>query len=176
MVMSHPISVGKLQTKLTQFMSPVGLLIDEILLEGGPIFINTDVLENSQGEVSFEAIVRNQSIEVFLENLAPAGLHSFSVAVSESGIGINAVKTVLVPIPAKANAMLTLDSADSLSIELISAEALGAGLKNVVANQLAELNPIVTSDIFPVPVQFQRVVHTDGEVRIYGVAVLKGDS
>lgn len=168
--------MGKLQTKLTHFMSPVGLLIDEINLEGGPIFINTDVLENSKGEVSFEAIVRNQSIEVFLENLGPAGLHTFSVQISESGIGINAIKTVLVPIPAKANAMLKLDSPDSLSIELISAEALGAGLKTLVSNQLAELNPIVTSDIFPVPVQFEKVIHTEGEVKIFGKAILKGES
>ncbi|MFO0045935.1 MAG: hypothetical protein ACK53G_10935 [Armatimonadota bacterium] len=175
-IMNRSISVGKIETTLTHFMSPVGLLIDEVKIQGGPVFVNSDQLHLSKGEFEFIAKVRAKSIEVFLEELSPAGLHTFQVTVTEQGLEMNAIKTVIVPIPAKALAVLKMDSEDALSVDLISAEAMGAGLKNLVATKLAELNPIVTADIFPVPVEFLEVRHTGGEVLIIGKAVLTGEA
>ena len=169
---SNPIQIGTLETKLTWFMTPVGLLIDEVTVSGGPLTIDQKSLRESTGELEFEAIVRNQSIAVFLEKLKPAGLHSFEVAVQADGVHVKAVKTVLLPIPATAHAILKLDENGALAIELISAEAMGAGLKSVVASQLAEMNHLVEADMFPVPVEFREVIHEEGQVRVLGIAKL----
>jgi len=78
----------------------------------------------------------------------------------------------LLPIQANAHAILKLDSEDSISVELLTAEALGAGLKNMVANQLEQINPVVKSDMFPIPVKFKQLIHEDGQVRVFGVGQL----
>lgn len=165
---SDIIQIGELTTKLTWLMTPIGLLIDEANLTGGPLTIDTDELRQSEGEVKFEAIIKNKSIAVFLEKLQPGGLHSFEVDIQEDGIHINAIKTVLLPIQATAHAILKLDSPESVSVELLSAEALGAGLKNMVANQLEQINPVVKSDMFPIPIEFKEIIHEEGQVRVLG--------
>ena len=156
-------------------MTPIGLLIDEATLSGGPVTIDTDELRESKGELEFEAIIRNKSVAVFLEKLQPGGLHSFSVNIQPDGIHIEAVKTVLLPIQATAHAQLKMDSPESISVELISAEALGAGLKNMVANQIEQINPIVKSDMFPIPVKFEKVIHEEGQVRVTGKGKLSAN-
>ncbi len=151
-------------------MTPIGLLIDEATISGGPLIIDTHDIEHSNGDMQFVAIIKNQSIAVFLEKLQPGGLHDFSVNVQPDGIHIEAIKTVLVPIQATAHAILKLNGEDSVSVELLSAEAFGAGLKNMVANQIEQINPIVKADMFPFPVQFKEIIHLDGYVKVVGEA------
>lgn len=167
------ITISKVHTRIEWLMSPVGLLIDEVVFDGGPFSIETKDLKSSTGSGTFVAKVREKSIEVFLEKLNPGGLSEFIVSVASDGIHIKATKRVLIPIPATAHAKLKLDSASSLSIELISAEAAGAGLKNLVAGQLAQMNPIVEAEMFPFPVEFTEIQHHEGAVVILGTATLQ---
>ena len=153
-------------------MTPIGLLIDEATISGGPITLDVKELEDSQGDMKFEAIIKNKSLEVFLEKLEPGGLHDFKVNVQQDGIHIEAIKTVLVPIQATAHAVLKLNGEESVSVELLSAEAFGAALKNMVANQIEQINPVVKADMFPFPVQFKEIFHEDGYVRLVGEAQL----
>jgi hypothetical protein len=162
------IQIGEVSTTLTWLMTPIGLLIDQVTFTGGPFTIDTHDLENTAGELRFEAIIKNQSIAVFLEKLEPGGLHDFVVNVKPDGVHIEAIKTVLVPIQTTAHAILKLNGEVSISVELLSAEALGAGLKNMVANQIEQINPIVKADMFPFPVQFKEIVHHDGYVQVTG--------
>jgi hypothetical protein len=162
------IQIGEIATTFTWLMTPIGLLIDEATITGGPVTIDIEELERSQGDLKFEAIIRNKSIEVFLEKLQPGGLHDFKVNVQPDGIHLEAIKTVLVPIQATAHAILKLDDEDSVSVELLSAEAFGAALKNMVANQIEQINPVVKTDMFPFPVQFKEIIHEDGFVRLLG--------
>lgn len=172
---SDEIQIGTIEAKLTWLMTPIGLLIDEANLTGGPVTIDTDELRNSTGEMDFEAIIRNQSVAVFLEKLQPGGLHNISVQIRPDGVHIQALKTVLLPIQVSAHAKLKLDSPDSISVELIAAEAMGAGLKNMVANQIEQINPIVESDMFPIPVRFEKVIHEEGQVRVTGKGKLSAN-
>ena len=166
------IQIGEISTTLTWLMTPVGLLIDEVTMTGGPLNIKYKDLETSEGDLQFEAIIKSKSIEVFLEELQPGGLKDFKVEIKEDGVHLTAVKTVLVPIQATAHAILKLDGEESISVELLSAEAFGAGLKNMVANQLEQLNPVVETDMFPIPVQFEELFHEEGQVRVTGKAQL----
>ena len=85
------------------------------------------------------------------------------------------MKTVLLPIQANAHAILKLDNEESISVELLSAEALGAGLKNMVANQLEQINPVVKADMFPIHVRFKQLMHEDGQVRVFGLGKLSAN-
>jgi hypothetical protein len=162
------IKIGSAKVRLEWLMTPFGLLIDSVELEGGPFEIDTDRLSQSSGGGSFLATVKAQSIQVFLENQAPAGMSNFGVEVHPDGVHVKATKAVIVQIPVNAHAKLKLDSPASLSIELISAAAMGAGLNTLVANQIEQLNPIITADQFPFPVGFESVEHTDGAVLLRG--------
>jgi hypothetical protein len=166
------IQIGEMTSTFTWLMTPIGLLIDEATISGGPVTVNIDELEKSDGDLNFEAIIKNQSLEVFLEKLQPGGLHNFSVHVKADGIHIEATKTVLVPIQTTAHAVLKLIGEESVSVELLSAEALGAGLTNMVANQIEQINPVVKTDMFPFPVQFKQIIHEEGFVRLLGEAQL----
>jgi len=79
------IQIGEMTTKMTWLMTPIGLLIDEATLSGGPITINTDELEKSEGDIAFEATIKAKSVAVFLEKLQPGGLHSFTVTILPDG-------------------------------------------------------------------------------------------
>ncbi len=168
------IQIGEMTTTLTWLMTPIGLLLDEVTLTGGPFTIHTHDLEESEGDIKFEAIIKNQSIAVFLEKLQPGGLHNFVVDVQPDGIHLEAVKTVLLPIQATAHAILKLNGEESVSVELISAEAFGAGVKNMVANQIEQINPVVKADMFPFPVQFKEIIHEVGQVRVVGDGQFSG--
>lgn len=164
------IQIGEVSTTLTWLMTPIGLLIDEATISGGPVIVNTRSLEKSEGDMKFEAIIKDQSIAVFLEKLQPGGLHNFVVNVKSDGVHIEAIKTVLVPIQATAHAILKLNGEESVSVELLSAEAFGTGLKNMVANQIEQINPVVSTDMFPFPVQFKEIIHCEGYVQLIGEA------
>lgn len=153
-------------------MTPVGLLIDQVVFEGESWRIEPSALEKSTGSGAFVATVRAKSIEVFLGNLKPADLYDISVSVEADGVHIEAKKQVIVPIPVTAHAVLSISSPSELSINLISAAAMGAGLKNLVASQIEKMNPIVEAEMFPVPVVFEGVEHRDGEVIVRGTARL----
>jgi hypothetical protein len=162
------IQIGKISSTIEWLMTPVGLLIDEVVFEGESWRVDPSELEKSTGSGSFRATVRAKSIEVFLENLKPADLYEISVTVAPDGVHIEGKKQVIVPIPVTAHAVLELTSPSELSIKLISAAAMGAGLKNLVATQIEKMNPIVEASMFPVPVTFEGVEHTDEGVVVRG--------
>jgi hypothetical protein len=162
------IKIGKANIQLEWLMTPFGLLIDKVDLTGGPFSINPDDLVKSEGAGQFVATVNAQSIQVFLQNQAPGGLSGFEVTVEPNGVHVKASKTVIVAIPVLALARLKIDSPRSLSIELLSASAMGAGLSTLVSNHIEQLNPIVTADQFPFPVEFESVEHVDGAVLLRG--------
>lgn len=149
-------------------MTPVGLLIDEVRFEGESWRLEPSDLARSSGSGTFVATVRAKSIEVFLENLRPADLYDIEVSVAPDGVHIEAKKQVIVPIPVTAQAVLELTSGSELSIRLVSAAAMGAGLKNLVSSQIEKMNPIVEANMFPVPVVFEGVEHREGEVVVRG--------
>jgi hypothetical protein len=163
-----PIKIGKATLRIEWLMTPFGLLIDEVELEGGPFDIDTEDPLKSKGSGAFVATVKAQSIQVFLEKQSPAGLTGFEVVVDVEGVHVKAVKTVIVQIPVSAHSKLKLDSSSSLSIELISANAMGAGLNSLVSSQIQQLNPIVTAEQFPFPVEFESVEHIAEAVLVRG--------
>ncbi len=162
------VKIGKVTSTIEWLMTPVGLLIDLVEFEGESWRLDPSALEKSTGSGTFVATVRAKSIEVFLENLKPADLYDISVSVGSDGVHIEGKKQVIVPIPVTAHAVLELTSPRELSIRLISAAAMGAGLKNLVSTQIEKMNPIVEAEMFPVPVVFEGVEHRDGEVIVRG--------
>jgi hypothetical protein len=166
------VQIGKVTSTIEWLMTPVGLLIDHVEFEGESWRLEPSALEKSTGSGTFVATVRAKSIEVFLENLKPADLYDISVSVALDGVHIEGKKQVIVPIPVTAHAVLALSSPSELSIQLVSAAAMGAGLKNLVSSQIEKMNPIVEADMFPVPVVFEGVEHRDGEVVVRGTVRL----
>lgn len=164
------IQIGAIEATIKWLMTPIGLLIDEVKVTGDSHTLNTDDLEGTNFDLDFEATIYSKSIEVYLNKLEPAGLKDFEVEIKPDGLFIQAVKTVLLPISAKVHARLKVDNSTSISVEVVSAEAMGAGLKNMVASQIEQHNPIITTDIFPMKVTLEKLSHNDGCVTVSGRA------
>ncbi|HLP00008.1 MAG TPA: hypothetical protein VK171_15535 [Fimbriimonas sp.] len=164
------IQIGGIEATIKWLMTPIGLLIDEVRVTGGSHKIDPDAIKSTEFDLDFEATIFQKSIEVYLNKLEPAGLKDFVVNVKEDGLHIQATKTVILPIAAKVHAKLLLTDNQSISVQVLNAEAMGAGLKNMVASQIEQHNPIVTADLFPMAVTFDSLVHTDGAVKVVGTA------
>jgi hypothetical protein len=97
-------------------------------------------------------------------------LHSFRVEIADGTVTVHASKTVLIEIRAKAVAHLTIVDSKSLHIELDSVELLGgAGLTNLVRQQVDGMNPIFDARELPVPMTLESVEAADGVVRVFGL-------
>jgi hypothetical protein len=113
------------------------------------------------------ARISQESIATFLNELSPAGLSDISVTVLNGLIQIDAKKQVVFAIPAKATAKLEIRD-NALLIILVEASAAGAGLTQIVKNQLDEINPILGSNDLPFPTTFASVEHEGGFVVLKG--------
>ena len=168
-----PLKVGAGTAKFENVLVPVGLNIDEVHVDVRGLAWSTKTSEMPKLDEpgKFTVIVTSSSIASFLESIRPGGLQNFNVDIRSGAIHAAAVMRVIVPIQAKTVVELRIVDEKQLIVHLVSAEALGAGVKNLVQTQLSQLNPIFDASDLPVDVRFESVTHEAGQVRINGRVV-----
>jgi hypothetical protein len=169
------IQIGSIEANLRNLRLPIGLNIDEVYVDAESLRWSgsTDQLPTLERPADFTVIVKAPSIAAFLEQIKPAGLSNFVVDVRDGAIHSSAEKKVIISIPATAVVQLAIRGDQELILNLLSAEALGAGVKTLVQTQLEELNPIFDGADFPVDVRFKEVFHESGQVRVIGTLTPK---
>ena len=144
--------------------------LDEVFVEGGPLHVTQDadgeIVPIGSGDLS--VIVRSDSIAQFLESQGAGGLSNFQVSISQEGVRVQAVKTVLIPIQAVALVKLEVENGADVHVRLVTAEALGVGVRTLIEDQLAKINRICSASDLPLPGVLTGVVHEAGQVRIEG--------
>lgn len=144
--------------------------LDEVFIEGGPLHVaqeeSGEIVPVGSGELT--VLVRSDSIAQFLESQGAGGLSNFQVSVSQEGVRVQAVKTVLIPIQAVALVKLEVENGADVHVRLVTAEALGVGVRTLIEDQLAKINPIFQASDLPFPCVLTGVVHEAGQVRIEG--------
>ncbi|MDX2065631.1 MAG: DUF2993 domain-containing protein [Fimbriimonadaceae bacterium] len=167
---NQTVSVGGILATLSHVRLPMGLVLDSVEIRGSGLRVQTEPFDAQLPEPARVIVTVSESaLAAFLEKSGAAGLHSFRVEIADGRIVVHATKTVLIELRAKAVARLAIADGKALNIELESVELLGgAGLTNLVRQQVAGLNPIFDAAELPFPLTLESVEATDGVVRIFG--------
>lgn len=120
------------------------------------------------GEI--EAKVSGAAVAEFLDKKAPGGLRDFQVNVKDGQLFINATAKMIFDVKAGAVCKLRIVDARQIFVDLVSVDVMGVGAKNLVQQQLDQVNPILDVAQFPLDVELQSVEANDGFITVKGAA------
>jgi hypothetical protein len=165
------IAIGALDATARGVRLHIGLTLDYVRLNAANGTVGIDpfgfqLKEPAQVEVG----IGENSLGAFLNALAPAGLQDFRVRFQAGKVLIDAVKRVLVAVPARAVCSLRLVDETKVFVDVEEVQMLGAGVKELVQGQLDQMNPIVDVAQFPIQMRIHEIVVDDGAVILRGTA------
>jgi hypothetical protein len=169
------LSVGEFTAQLQNVTLPMGLTLANIVLRGTRLQWQKEPFSLELDEPgTFEAHLLETELARFLEKQAPAGLKNFKIQAKDGKLFIDAVKTLVFDVPAKAVCTLRIVDGKQLFVDLQSVEIMGAGAKNLVQTQLDKINPVLDADSFPVAAVLTEVTCDAGVVTVQGTVAPKG--
>lgn len=128
----------------------MNLVLDEIRITGNELTVKGDPFSVSVEEPGrMTVFISTSSLAAFLEHLSPAGLRKFEVSASHGKLYVDAVKTVLVDLKAKAVCSVRVVDRKLLYVDLETVVVAGAGIKTLLQSQLDKINPIIDLDDLP---------------------------
>lgn len=148
---NETLDIGEFTAHLRSIVLPLGLRVDDVRIYGKALHLEQEPFSATLPEPGkLEVFVSETSLAEFLERQSPAGLKNFRVEARDGKLFVNAVKTIIVSIPATAVCRLKIVNQRQLFVELESVEVGGgASIRTLVQNQLDAINPIV--DIADIP-------------------------
>ncbi len=168
------LTVADIIAELHGLTLPMGLTLSRILVRGAGLSWQKEPFKLSMPTPgTFEAHVTQEELASFLNKQAPGGLKNFRVQARGGKLYLDAVKSVLIDVPAKAVCTLRIVDGRQLFVDLESVEIMGAGAKNLVQAQLDKINPVVDVAEFPVAAELSEVVTDNGEVMMKGTIAPK---
>jgi hypothetical protein len=163
------LDVGEFTAHLRNLLLPMGLRVDDVRLSGKGLHIERSPFVITLAEPGeMEVFVGEAALSEFLDAKAPAGLRKFKVTAADGKLHVDAVKTVLVDLKANAVCSLRIEEGRRLMVNIESVDVAGAGIKNLLQNQLDKVNPILDAADFPVDVVLETVKAENGGVFLFG--------
>jgi hypothetical protein len=145
-------------------VSLIKLAVNNITLYGKPFSFASDQVG------SFQATVTESDLAAFLESRAPVGLKKFKIRAADGKLYIDAVKTMIIEVPAKAVCTLRIQGGTQMFVDIESVEISGVGAKNLVQSQLDQINPVLDVTEFPIKANLQTVESANGVLILKGTA------
>ncbi len=148
---------------------PVGLVVDEVRLEGDGLALNTpksSVGLDRPGRVV--ATISEHRLAEFLNLKAPGGLRGFAVRAEGGELTVTAQAPMLIPVKATAQCSLEIVDGKRLNVVLKDVEVLGLGARGLVEAQLDKLNPVFDAAELPLDVTLTRVEVEGGLLTLHG--------
>jgi hypothetical protein len=154
-----PVDVGHLAARLLSLKLPMGLVLDEVIIQGSDLQIGRDPFKVEMPEVgSLEVRLSEKSLADFLNQRAPGGLSGFEVKFAAGQIHVRAKASMIISLSVGAVCSLRIEDETNLIVDLVRMESIGGtGAHNLVQKQLDSINPIVRAKDFPVDVTFSSV-------------------
>lgn len=174
-----PLAIGSLEAVFRSVRLPVGLVIDELRIEGDdpectfdPFRLHLDHPGKLQVTLGEAAVSR------FLNEQAPGGLRDFIVTMKSGQIVVQATARVLIDIRATATCTLRIVEGKCIYVDLEALDSVGgSAARGLVEGQLAKINPIVDARHYPLDIVLTRIEISDGRVDVFGtVAPIEGPS
>lgn len=168
-MVNKPVDVGHLAARFLSVKLPMGLNLDEVLIQGEGLR-----LENAPWRLhlpepgTMEVRVGEESLAQFLDAKAPGGLRDFKIRL-DGVINVQATATVILPIGVGAVCSLRIEEASKLYVDLIRVEAIGgAGVHNLVQKQLDGINPVLDTSELPLQASLDSVAIEKGWIVVKG--------
>ncbi|MFI5386093.1 MAG: LmeA family phospholipid-binding protein [Fimbriimonadales bacterium] len=142
---NQSLDVGHIAARLLAVTLPMGLTLDEIILEGESVHIEKEPFSISLARPgSMDVRVSEASVAEFLNERAPGGLSDFRVRLSEGLVYIDAKASLIISINVGAVCKLRIEEESKLYVDLVRMEAIGgSGAHNLVQRQLDSINPVM---------------------------------
>lgn len=167
-----PLDVEALTATFSKVRLPLGLLIDEIAVDGGPARCTFDPFRiHLERPGDLRATISESSVAAFLDEQAPGGLRDFTVRFHGGKVTVQATAKVIIDIRATTVCTLRIVEGKCIYVDLETIDAIGGGAaRGMVESQLAKINPIVDARQFPLDVVLTKLEMGDGRLTIFGTA------
>ncbi|HWA83365.1 MAG TPA: LmeA family phospholipid-binding protein [Fimbriimonadaceae bacterium] len=141
----NSLDVGHFAARLLAVTLPMGLSLDEIIIQGENVHLEKEPFQISLPEPgSMEVRISDASLAEFLNNRAPGGLSGFKVRFADGFIHVEAKASIIISVNVGAVCRLRIEDGTKLFVELVRMESIGgSGAHNLVQRQLDGINPII---------------------------------
>jgi len=171
MSQDQPFRARRIQAEIDDFILPMGLKVAAIKLTAANVAVYGKPFSFASDEPgTFQASVTEADLAAFLEKQAPVGLKKFKVRAADGKLYIDAVKSMIIDVPAKAVCTLRIEGGTKMYVDIESVEISGVGAKNLVQSQLDQINPVLDVAELPIRATLQTIDTVDGAVVLKGVA------
>lgn len=165
------IGLGALEASAREVRLPVGLVLDSVSLVSGGGTVGFRPFEVGLAEpAKIEICIGEVALQGFLNRLAPGGLEAFRVQLVDGKATIDAVKRMIVAVPARATCSVRIVDGTKLFIDVDEVEMLGAAVKSMVQSQMDHMNPVVDLGELPWRVCMTEAVIDGGKLVLRGTA------
>src|SRR5579862_7790593 len=157
------LDVGHVAARVLQVGLPMGLTLDEVILEGEGLHLETHPLRVSLYQPGkLQVRIGEESLAGFLNTKAPGGLKDFRVRLLDDYIHVEAMVSMIISINVGAVCRLVIEDETKLVVELVRIESIGgSGAHNLVQKQLDSINPVLDAKDLPVDATFSSVLIED---------------
>lgn len=159
----NSLDVGHIAARLLAVTLPMGLTLDEVIIQGESVHISKDPFNISLPTPgSMDVRISEASLAEFLNHKAPGGLSGFKVRFADELIHIEAKASIIISVNVGAVCRLRIEEETKLYVELVRMESIGGtGAHNLVQRQLDGINPVVDVKDLPLNATLNSV-ETDG--------------
>jgi hypothetical protein len=153
------LDVGHVAARLLAVALPMGLVLDEVIIEGEGLHIEKHPFSVSLSQPgSLLVRVGAASLAAFLEIKAPGGLSGFQVGIANGEITVNARATIIITLNVGAVCKLRIEDESRLFVDLVRVESIGGtGAHNLVQRQLDSINPVMDVADLPLAARLETV-------------------
>lgn len=159
MAEKQKLNVGHVAARLLAVTLPMGLTLDEIIIQGENLLIESEPVSFNLGTPgTLDIRISESSLGEFLNHKAPGGLSGFKVKLADGHIHVEAKASMIITINVGAVCKLRIEDGTKLYVDLVRMEAIGGtGAYNLVQRQLDNINPVLDTADLPVSAELTRV-------------------
>ncbi|MCC7435093.1 MAG: LmeA family phospholipid-binding protein [Methanoregulaceae archaeon] len=167
---SANVSVGTLSATLKRVRLPMGLLVQEVVIDAADATVSSEPLNVTLADWgTITATVAADDLAAFLNNEAPGGLRDFAVVIESGSVKVSATAKVIVELRATAVCTLVIREGKQLFVQLDEVEGL-AMAKGMIQGQLEQINPVLDVGDLPFDIVLEKVVAQSQAITLHGRA------
>lgn len=169
------LDVGHLAARLIGVTLPMGLTIDEVIVQGENLHLEASPFAATLPKpASLDVRISADSLADFLEKKAPGGLKDFQIQLKGGEIFVEARATMIISINVGAVCKLRIEDGKELYVDLVRVEAIGgSGIHNIVQKQLDSINPVLKAQDLPLDATLETVECDNDWIVLHGTLAPK---
>jgi hypothetical protein len=147
---------------------PIGLELDEVLVDATQVSAKTDPVEVAMPTpAQVTAVVGEHRLAEYLERQAPGGLTDTQVWLDDDRVFVRGSIQLVLRVPVAISCAIHVVDGRELRVRVLSAEVAGIQPRALVESQIQKANPILDVRDLPIPLILERVEIAAGKLRVF---------